>query len=197
MPMLAWLVGRSVVGTQKGRTQENGEGGHGMKRVVVGVQFNMLAFVAAFCLALSLICCFRIADESATRPAATLDRYNSRESRLTTTMCCVSFGQIPKRFETTRDNLKRIKEQFSRPKSFNLTVYPFVCFFPRQFFGSGLNFQDLMVRLGAIDSPPKTPCILGLECAGEVEAVGEGVEDFKVSEESHRKWEKENKRNGN
>lgn len=90
-----------------------------MKRVVVGVQFNMLAFVAAFCLALSLICCFGIADESATRPAATLDRYNSRESRLTTTMCCVSFGQIPKRFETTRDNLKRIKEQFSRPKSFN------------------------------------------------------------------------------
>lgn len=46
---------------------------------------------------------------------------------------------------------------------------------------SGLNFQDLMVRLGAIDSPPKTPAILGFECAGEVEAVGEGVEDFKVS----------------
>lgn len=45
---------------------------------------------------------------------------------------------------------------------------------------SGLNFQDLLVRLGAIDSPPKTPCIIGFECAGEVEAVGEGVEDFKV-----------------
>lgn len=38
-----------------------------------------------------------------------------------------------------------------------------------------------MVRLGAIDSLPKTPCILGFECAGEVEAVGEGVEDFSVS----------------
>jgi NADPH:quinone reductase-like Zn-dependent oxidoreductase len=45
---------------------------------------------------------------------------------------------------------------------------------------SGLNFQDLMARLGAIDSPPKTPTILGFECAGEVEAVGEGVEDFQV-----------------
>lgn len=48
-------------------------------------------------------------------------------------------------------------------------------------FHSGLNFQDLMVRLGAIDSPPKTPCILGFECAGEVEAIGEEVEDFKVT----------------
>lgn len=38
-----------------------------------------------------------------------------------------------------------------------------------------------MVRLGAIDSPPKTPTILGFECSGEVEVVGEGVEDFKVS----------------
>lgn len=54
---------------------------------------------------------------------------------------------------------------------------------------SGLNFQDLMVRLGAIDSPPKTPVILGLECAGEVEAVGEGVEDFKVSERAKKKRE--------
>lgn len=46
----------------------------------------------------------------------------------------------------------------------------------------GLNFQDLMVRLGAIDSPPKTPTILGFECAGEIEAIGEGVEDFQVGD---------------
>lgn len=38
-----------------------------------------------------------------------------------------------------------------------------------------------MVRLGAIDSPPKCPFILGFECAGEIEQVGEGVEGFKVS----------------
>lgn len=46
----------------------------------------------------------------------------------------------------------------------------------------GLNFQDLMVRQGAIDSPPKTPFILGFECAGEVEDIGEGVTDFKVGD---------------
>lgn len=39
-----------------------------------------------------------------------------------------------------------------------------------------------MIRLGAIDSPPKTPCILGVECAGEIEAVGEGVTDFAVGD---------------
>uniref|UniRef100_A0A182M499 Alcohol dehydrogenase-like N-terminal domain-containing protein n=1 Tax=Anopheles culicifacies TaxID=139723 RepID=A0A182M499_9DIPT len=40
----------------------------------------------------------------------------------------------------------------------------------------------MMVRLGAIDSPPKTPTILGFECAGEIEAVGEEVEGFKVGD---------------
>ncbi|XP_048483748.1 synaptic vesicle membrane protein VAT-1 homolog-like isoform X1 [Plutella xylostella] len=47
----------------------------------------------------------------------------------------------------------------------------------------GLNFQDLIVRQGAIDSPPKTPFILGFECAGEVEQVGEGVTNFKVGDQ--------------
>lgn len=46
---------------------------------------------------------------------------------------------------------------------------------------SGLNFQDLMVRQGAIDSPPKTPFILGFECSGDIEQVGENVKDFQVS----------------
>ncbi|XP_014664213.1 PREDICTED: LOW QUALITY PROTEIN: synaptic vesicle membrane protein VAT-1 homolog-like [Priapulus caudatus] len=46
----------------------------------------------------------------------------------------------------------------------------------------GLNFLDLMVRQGAIDNPPKTPIIMGFECAGEIEAVGEGVQDLKVGD---------------
>lgn len=48
------------------------------------------------------------------------------------------------------------------------------------FYFSGLNFQDLMVRQGAIDSPPKTPFILGFECSGDVEQVGENVQNYKV-----------------
>ncbi|XP_065204763.1 synaptic vesicle membrane protein VAT-1 homolog-like [Planococcus citri] len=46
----------------------------------------------------------------------------------------------------------------------------------------GLNFQDLMVRQGAIDSLPKTPIILGFECSGDIEQVGENVKDFKVGD---------------
>ncbi|VEN39293.1 unnamed protein product [Callosobruchus maculatus] len=46
----------------------------------------------------------------------------------------------------------------------------------------GLNFQDLMLRQGAIDSPPKCPFIMGFECAGEIEQIGEGVEGFAVGD---------------
>lgn len=46
----------------------------------------------------------------------------------------------------------------------------------------GLNFQDLMVRQGTIDSPPKTPFILGFECSGDIEQVGENVKNFKVGD---------------
>lgn len=43
----------------------------------------------------------------------------------------------------------------------------------------GLNFLDLMARQGVIDNAPKTPFILGFECAGEVEAVGDNVTTYK------------------
>ncbi|KAM7289508.1 synaptic vesicle membrane protein VAT-1 homolog-like isoform X2 [Ixodes scapularis] len=46
----------------------------------------------------------------------------------------------------------------------------------------GLNFLDLMVRQEVIDNLPKTPSIMGFECLGEVEALGEGVTDFKVGD---------------
>lgn len=48
------------------------------------------------------------------------------------------------------------------------------------FFFSGLNFLDLMVRQGTIDSPPKPPLVPGFECCGIVESVGESTERFEV-----------------
>lgn len=48
------------------------------------------------------------------------------------------------------------------------------------FFHSGVSFQDVMVRQGVTEAPPKTPFILGFECAGVVEAVADDVENFKV-----------------
>ncbi|KAF8794940.1 Synaptic vesicle membrane protein VAT-1 like protein [Argiope bruennichi] len=46
----------------------------------------------------------------------------------------------------------------------------------------GLNFLDVMLRQGVIDNPPKLPVIMGYECAGEIEAVGEGVPDVQVGD---------------
>ncbi|KAI8504407.1 Type I Polyketide synthase, partial [Branchiostoma belcheri] len=42
----------------------------------------------------------------------------------------------------------------------------------------GLNFLDLMVRQGNLENPPKCPAVMGYECAGVVEALGEGVTGF-------------------
>lgn len=39
-----------------------------------------------------------------------------------------------------------------------------------------------MLRQGVLDNAPKAPFIMGFECAGEVEAVGEGVTDVKVGD---------------
>lgn len=70
-------------------------------------------------------------------------------------------------------NVKILKKPEPSPQAGEVLIRVRAC---------GLNFQDLMVRLGAIDSPPKTPTILGFECAGEIEAVGEEVEGFKVGD---------------
>ena len=44
---------------------------------------------------------------------------------------------------------------------------------------AGINFADTLARVGLYPDAPKPPCVLGYEVAGEVEAVGEGVDDFK------------------
>ena len=44
---------------------------------------------------------------------------------------------------------------------------------------AGINFADTLARVGLYPDAPKPPCVLGYEVAGEVEAVGAGVDDFK------------------
>lgn len=41
---------------------------------------------------------------------------------------------------------------------------------------AGVNFADLMARIGVYPDAPKPPCVIGYEVAGEVKSVGEGVD---------------------
>ena len=45
---------------------------------------------------------------------------------------------------------------------------------------SGLNFADIMQRQGLYPGAPQVPYIMGYECSGVVEAVGEGVTEFEI-----------------
>jgi NADPH:quinone reductase-like Zn-dependent oxidoreductase len=47
---------------------------------------------------------------------------------------------------------------------------------------AGINFADLMARLGLYPDAPKPPCVVGYEVAGTVTAVGRAVERFAVGE---------------
>jgi len=43
---------------------------------------------------------------------------------------------------------------------------------------AGINFADLMARQGLYPDAPKLPAVVGYEFAGDVESVGDGVDDL-------------------
>jgi NADPH:quinone reductase-like Zn-dependent oxidoreductase len=46
----------------------------------------------------------------------------------------------------------------------------------------GVNFSELMARIGMYDAAPKPPCVLGYEGAGVVTELGEEVSDLQVGD---------------
>src|SRR5687768_5887720 len=47
---------------------------------------------------------------------------------------------------------------------------------------AGVNFADLLGRVGLYPDAPKPPCVVGYEVAGDVDALGDGVEGLEVGQ---------------
>ncbi|HEY7453133.1 MAG TPA: medium chain dehydrogenase/reductase family protein [Thermoleophilaceae bacterium] len=47
---------------------------------------------------------------------------------------------------------------------------------------AGVNFADLLGRVGLYPDAPKPPCVVGYEVAGDVDLLGEGVEGLEVGQ---------------
>ncbi|MEA2422747.1 MAG: hypothetical protein QOF55_1846, partial [Thermoleophilaceae bacterium] len=47
---------------------------------------------------------------------------------------------------------------------------------------AGINFADVLARMGLYEDAPKPPCVVGYEFAGDVESVGEGVTEYGVGQ---------------
>ena len=47
---------------------------------------------------------------------------------------------------------------------------------------AGVNFADLLARVGLYPEAPKPPCVVGFEVAGDVDALGEGVHGLEVGQ---------------
>ena len=47
---------------------------------------------------------------------------------------------------------------------------------------AGINFADLMARVGLYPDAPKIPCVIGYEVSGTVDRVGSGVTTFAVGD---------------
>ena len=47
---------------------------------------------------------------------------------------------------------------------------------------AGLNFSDLLARVGMYPDAPKPPCVIGYEIAGDVESVGDAVEGVQAGD---------------
>ncbi len=47
---------------------------------------------------------------------------------------------------------------------------------------SGLNFADLLARVGLYPDAPKPPCVMGYEVSGEIDQLGAGVNRFEIGQ---------------